>query len=1237
MPRAEGPLRIRKLEMQGFKSFADRAALHFGGGISGVVGPNGCGKSNIMDAVRWCIGEQSVKSLRGESMSDVIFAGSATRAGVSFAEVQLTFVAEDEPFPGVWQRFPELEVSRRLGKDGVSEYRVNDERVRLRDISELFMDTGVGNRLYSFIEQGRIGQIVQARPAERRTLIEEAAGISKYKARREESLDKLAQTREALEKVADLHDDLGREIKGAERGVQRALRSKNIAASLRQKELTVTLAHFGGLVADRKVLSERQRTANAEFEEVGRAVARHDEALDRRRLLHEVAEAEAGRVRDRLNEVEAQRRVEDSARVFQERELGKDALRLKQLDVDQESQRAERDSAALEAGTASVATTAAEQELSRVRLDADGAQRDLQAAHVVAALAREQLHSAKGAAATALEAALRARGQQAGLQARREELDARTGRHRVATAELGPSRFDEEVARVRVALAMAESLAAANRLRVELQSAAGKAEIDAARSILPALVQARAQAGDARRAAEVALSGVTRERERLRARHEALGDMERRHEDLPDGVKAALQVVGTAGVLGEHLRIPEQMERAVARALDGALDAVLVPNVEIASRVVEAAADSRLRVLRLDHAGSACVEGLAAQLAIDEAGRAALAVLLPDAVWVEDLGSAWSAWVPGRTVVTRDGVVIRSDGLVLLGAETGTALASVRRRRDMEEVAAALERVPLAAREGDVVAARALEAQAEAGLDAQQAAIEALTLSGAEALEAARADARREEQGVGEARHRVREVEAEALRHKRAAEAIVSEGEALAALEAALAEARLRLAEATAQTEHTHMEEENTVRAKQVELERAEPILAEASERAQTLRLGAASLQREALQHAQLAIAARGRAERATQRVETIARERTDLDARLVQLGLDQEATRESLQRLSEEEGKIAVDMENARSKARSEKEQVRVEELAARAARDRRDAAKDRQVAAEVAWQAVKLAVDTLLRTAEERHGLSLPSLLDRVDRDGALLVPGWEPTEAERELGAEAVATVRLDARALDLSDSEVAERHLAVEALRETLFKLGEIDPEAIPEYHVVLAQFQDIDRQRKDLDQAIEVIETAIGRINQTCRERFRETFDLVHEHFAVLYPTLVGGGSARLDLTDAEDLLTCGVEMLVQPPGKKVQVLSLLSGGEKAMAAIGLIFALFKVKPSPFCLLDEVDAPLDEGNGTRFNAMLRVMSAASQFIVITHNKKTMEAADVLYGITMPEPGASRVVTVRLGAA
>ncbi len=1230
-------MRIRKLELQGFKSFADRVSLHFGPGISGVVGPNGCGKSNIVDAVRWCIGEQSAKSLRGDAMSDVIFAGSSTRSGVGFAEVSLTFVAGDEPFPGIWQRFPELEVTRKLYKDGSSDYRVNDERVRLRDITDLFMDTGVGNRLYSFIEQGRIGQIVHARPQERRSLIEEAAGISRYKARREESLDKLTQTREALEKVADLHDDLGRQLKAAERQVQRALRGHNLAARLRQEELTLALARFGGLAADRKVLGERLRAAASELEESGRAVSRHEAELEARRAIHEAAEAEAGRVRDRLTELEAQRRVEDSARQYQEREHQKDTTRLGQLDRDQEEQRRERDVATTEATTAGEATQRAESELARTRAEADAAQAALQAAHQQASAAREKLDRAKKAAQAALEAAVRAKGALSGLHARRQELDARTERHRRALAEVGPSRGGEEVARVRGALTEAEAAVAGAKAKVDAEAAAGRQRVEAARAAIGALVQARQRAIEAQRSAELQVTEATRERERLKARVDALQEMERRHADLPDGVKAALAVPGTAGVLGEHLTITEGQERAVARALDGALDAVLVPDTATATRVAGVARDTRLRILPLDRASSAEPVGLAAGLARDDAGRAALSLLLPEAEVAPTLAAAWEAWAPGKTVVTTDGAVIRRDGLLVLGAESGAALASVRRRREIETVTTQIAAVPLAAREAALAAAKAGSVAAEAAVGAQQAEVEALSQREAQALEVLRADVRRAEQVAAETRHHLREVEAEALRQARAAEAVQREGELLSGLELALANDRTRLDAEVARAETAQVDAETALRAEQVVLERVEPELASASERAQALRLSAASLQREAIQQAQLSIQARGRAERAERRVEQIAKERTDLEARLVQLGLDMGQTRATLQRLGEELGVVSGELEAARAKAKEEKEKVRVEEVAAKAARERRDGAKDRHVEAEGRYFRVKHAVEELLKTTEERHGLSLPSLLDRVDRDGALLVQGWEPAEGEGALGADPVPTLRLDARALDLADSELTERQRALETIREQLFKLGETNPTAIPEYHAIHAQFVDIDRQRKDLEMAMEVIESAIARINQTCRERFRETYDLVHDHFAELYPKLVGGGSARLELTDADDLLTCGVEMLVQPPGKKVQVLSLLSGGEKAMAAIGLIFALFKVKPSPFCLLDEVDAPLDEGNGTRFNDMLKTMAQSSQFIIITHNKKTMEAADVLYGITMPEPGASRLVTVRLEGA
>ena len=1210
-------MKIRKLELQGFKSFADRATLHFGPGISGVVGPNGCGKSNIMDAVRWCIGEQSAKSLRGDSMSDVIFAGSASRHGVSFAEVSLTFVAGDEPFPGIWQRFPELEVTRRLYKDGGSDYLVNNERVRLRDVNDLFMDTGVGNRLYSFIEQGRIGQIVHARAQDRRTLIEEAAGISRYKARREESLDKLSNTREALEKVADLHDDLGRTMKSAERQVTKALRAASLDARLRQVELTVALARFGGLAGDRKALGDRVRVAAAELEEASRAVARHEEELDTRRRVLEAAEAEVGRLRDQLNQVEADRRVEESAAQYQRREIEGAARRLVQLARDLEDQRTERDAAGAEATRAGEAAAKAQAELSSVRAEAEVAAERLQAAPPRAGEARRALDEAKRKAQAALDAAVRTRGQAHGLQARRAELDARTERHRRAAAETAPSRASEELERVRVALAAVEG---------EAQGA--RATIEARRAAVGPLELARQKAIEATRAADLALTEATRERERWRARLESLLDMERRHVDLPDGVRAALAAPGAMGVVGEGLEIPAALENAVARALDGALDAVVVPDAATAVAVVAKAGQSRLRILPLElvHRGQSVATAPSASLGHTDAGRAAMAALLPDLAVVDTLTEALAAWIPGRTVAARDGAVVRRDALVVIGAESGAALASVRRRREIEEVRGKMESVAVAEREAAVVAGRAAQKETEAAVAAALAAVEE-----------ARAAARGIENQVGEARHRVREAEADALRAQRAAEALVREAELIAQAEAALSADRQRIETESLAAESRQHDAELAVRSEQVRLETVEPELQSAQGASSALRYRAESLQKDALGQAAAAEGARGRAERAARRVEQVAAETNDVERRRAALALEAEATAQKIQALGEAQGKVAGELEASRERAKVEKEKVRQEEAATRSARDRRDGAKDRHVEAEGALSRVRAEIEAVLGSAEEAHGISLPALLDRIDRDGALLVHGWEPREEEGALGAEPVPTARIDARALDLDDLALATRAKEAEALRHERFKIGETNPEAITEFYAAKTQFDDIDRQRADLESAMEVIESAIAKINQTCRERFRETFDLVNEHFAEIYPRLVGGGSAKLELTDDEDLLDCGVEMMVQPPGKKVQNLSLLSGGEKAMAAIGLIFSLFRVKPSPFCLLDEVDAPLDEGNGTRFNDMLKTMAANSQFIVITHNKKTMEAADVLYGITMPEPGASRLVSVKMEGA
>ncbi len=1205
-------MRIRKLELQGFKSFADRAAFHFGPGISGVVGPNGCGKSNVVDAVRWCIGEQSAKSLRGDQMVDVIFAGSATRQSVGFAEVSLTFVATDEPFPGVWQRFEEIEVTRRLYRSGGSEYLVNQEKVRLKDVADLFLDTGVGNRLYSFIEQGRIGQIVHARPAERRTLIEEAAGISRYKARRDESMEKLGSTRVSLERIADLSDEMGRQLRAAERTVQRALKARALGARVRQEELAVSLARFAGLAADRRVLGERFRLADAELGEATRSVSRHEEDLALRRAGLEGLEAEAGRARDRLADVEAQRRIEESAGLYLDREATTARSRLRQLAADQAEQRRERDVASVEADARGADAVAAERGLADTRRQLDGASDDLRRAHAHNTTARDALDVAKREATTALDAAVRARGALAGIAARRTELAARRERHRLSAAEVVPARADEEVARQQGAVAEAESAGMAARsvvVGVRTLASAREAEL--------------AQQEGGLRAAESALTEATRERVRVATRLDALVDMDQRDVDVPDGLRAALGVPGVIGMLARELSVPEPLESLLARALDGGLDTVLVPDHQTATRVAIAGEGTRVRVLVLGDdrrpiEGS--LSGIAAEVGATDTGKSALTVLLPRCRVAATVADAYAIWTAGVGVVTRDGALLRADGVLQLGGELGAGVATLKRRREIALVRQKLEEVPLGARQTDVAEARARVTAAEESVAEANAAVEA-----------ARAEERGKDALFAEARHRLREAEAERARALRAADALVKEAEAIHFMGMAVdaEEARVTMTILTADVSHAAAEME--VRSNQIALEAIEPALEAANELVQKLRLEAQGFQKDALALQLACVGAQSRAERALLRIAAIDVECTSLELRASEIAVEAEAARAKLQSLGEEQGVVHAALELLKERVRDERDRVRTTEAAARAARDRRDGAKDRQVEAESALAEVRAQIDRVRAEADSRQGLSLPGLLDRLDRDGQILAEGYFPDDGERELGAEVVPTLRL--RVADL-EMDTTARSTELGVLRDTLAKAGDINPTAIDEYRDVATRHADLDRQRQDLADAMDIIERAIAKINKTCRERFRETFDLVNEHFQTTYPRLVGGGFARLQLTDEEDLLTCGVEVVVQPPGKRVQNLTLLSGGEKAMAAIALIFSLFRVKPSPFCLLDEVDAPLDEANGARFNDMLRQMSAMSQFIVITHNKKTMECADVLYGVTMPEPGTSRLVSVRL---
>lgn len=1238
-------MHIRKLELQGFKSFADRAVFHFGPGIAGVVGPNGCGKSNIVDAVKWCIGEQSAKSLRGDSMADVIFGGSSTRHAVNLAEVSLTFVAGEEPFPGIWARYAEVDVARRLYRDGHSEYLINTERVRLRDVQDLFMDTGVGNQLYSFIEQGRIGQIVQARPEQRRTLIEEAAGISRYKIRRQETLEKLEGTRVSLDRIADLADEMARQLRAAERSVIKAGRWRALQARVRQEDVVVALAQCAALVGDRKALGERLRVARDDFDEATRAVERNEAELAQRRATLEAVEEELGRARDTLSEREGERRVEESALQYQARETETAQARLSRLERDQEELRNERDAASAEATQRGRAREEAERALVVVRAAIETGAAEMRERTIAVDAAREKLGRARTEAMGAFEVAVKARAVRAGMDGRRADLASRRERHhaRVAEAQQLDSHVEEELLRVHVQLGAAEAEVQEARLAFE-RGRGGLAGAEARREAALRGVREREQAVRAQEQVvfqkDQGLTAVVRAREQVRARVDSLDDLVKRNAAAPDGVKVALAVPGAMGMLAGQLDVPEALEGLLARGLDGGLDTVLVPDARTAVVVARTLGRQRARVVVVPPADTEATLPALPEWAASVSGTAAgvrtLRALLGGCPLVPTLAEALGAWAPGRRLVTEDGALVREDGGVVLGTDAGAAGAALRQRRELlaaredlqtrdhaveaaqEEVGQARARIPELRAEVEA-AGQAVHA-AEAAIKAEQAAVEGL-----------RGDVRSREMALSEVRHRLNARQAEKQQAARTAAALAAEEQGLRQAEDSIAADDGRAAQAIAAAEVRQGAAEDTLRAAQRVIEAEEPALAAVSERVQRQRGEAAGLQREAQAQREGEVAAAARAERAATRSVQVEAERGDLEVRLVQLAEENARSRTRLQALGEEVGQLRELLDARREESRAGKERVRLAEAATRAARERRDAARDRVADADRQLAEVRATLERLRTEAEERLSLSLPGLLDRLDRDGQILMEGYEPVPAPGLPPAEAVPVLRITPADLD---GDIRARAQALAGLREQLGRIGEVNLGAEDEYREVAARHADLDRQRQDLVDAMAIIEQAIARINKTCRERFRETFDLVNGNFHRVYPRLVGGGSARLELTDEEDLLTCGVEIVVQPPGKKIQNLTLLSGGEKAMAALGLIFSLFLVKPSPFCILDEVDAPLDEANGARFNDMLKEMSALAQFIVVTHNKKTMEAADVLYGVTMPEPGASRLVTVKI---
>ena len=1161
-------MRLRKIRLAGFKSFVDPTTLEFPGNIVGVVGPNGCGKSNVIDAIRWVMGEVSARSLRGDTMADVVFNGSRSRKPVSRASVELVFDNLEGRVGGRFAAYNEIAVRRQIVRDGQSSYWLNGTRCRRRDVMDVFHGTGLGPRSYAIIEQGMISRIIEAKPDDLRDFLEEAAGISRYKERRRETEQRMRHTVENLDRLHDLREELARRLAHLKRQATLAAKFRELEAERGELEAEHLALQWRALdeQADRdarRVAGQQnrldsalagQRRIEAELE---KARSAHAEAMDTyNRRYRSVIEAGAEVARTEESIQAVRRRREEIAGALREEtervEAAWQQIESQRRQRQELAERLARDEPAL--ADLRERASDARRELSRVEDAVLEVQTEIE---VLSEREREpaRIVHAEQARIQHVESAI-------------GELGARAGALESECGELDPGALEREVEPVRLRLAQTER---------ELETA--QAEQARARDAVQVLREALRTAEKALQDTREALG---RHRGRLASldalQQEALGT-------AAEGLAGWLEARGLADAprLAQAMRVAPGWERAVESVLGARLQAVRAGTVDaLAADAAATLEHGSLTVIdsRAPEPGSGTrLEGpetLGSKIDTDWP----MADLVDGVHCAADLEEAFrirARLAPGQSVITAQGVWLGRTWLHVHGGG-GRELGVLERERALDTLGREIE--------------RAVEEEEERAREAVE-----LTGNLADAEEADAAAQR----GLTEGHRRAAALRTVLATRTAAAERARERSRALAA-ELADANARIDadrevLASARERLElaSTELSDLAAQRARCEERRRAgREQLAPARERWQELRDGVHALE--------LGIeAARSRLGASEEASVRDRRRFEELEERLRSLGVALEETETPLAEATQTlDTKLArrASLESAMREARTEVE--RVEGVVRATDEDRQRLAAEVQAERETLERLRVESQETLVlrRTVEgrlEAGGRALDALLAHVGPDA----------EADAWAG-RIVAT----------------ERRIA---------RLGPINLAAIEEHDQHAERKRYLDAQHADLEEALATLETAIQKIDRETRTRFRETFERVNNGLGTMFPRLFGGGSASLQLT-GEDVLGAGVTVMARPPGKRNTSISALSGGEKALTAIALVFAIFELNPAPFCLLDEVDAPLDDANIGRFRDLVEEIAKRVQLVLVTHNKITMEIAGQLVGITMNEPGVSRLVAV-----
>ncbi len=1161
-------MRLSKIKLAGFKSFVDPTVLHLPSNLVGVVGPNGCGKSNIIDAVRWVMGESSARSLRGETMTDVIFNGAANRKPVGQASIELVFDNQQGRLGGPWASYAEIAVKRLVGRDGQSSYFLNGARCRRRDIADVFLGTGLGPRSYAIIEQGMISRVIEAKPEDLRIFLEEAAGISKYKERRRETETRIRHTRENLERLNDVRDELGRQLQHLQRQARAASQYREYRAEERRLKAELLTLRWRDLHTD---LQARERTLRQE-----------ETALEA--ILAEQRQLEVRLEAERSRRVELNDAYNDTqGRYYQ---TGAEISRLEQYLQHQ-------------------------RELRRRRED-DGRQTALALERIEAQLAQDRIQQTEWTQALAIAEPEWTRALAAEADAGVALASAETALHegQIVWDEFGRRNGETqrriEVERTRIEhleRQLAQGERRLERLRQE-QDQLTDADPDGEHASLQSLehdiaemlrhdqellAQVEAESVAIREALRQAEHYARLLRERMQTARGRLTSLQtlqeaamgRHANEANDWLRS--RGLAQAPRLAEQLEVEPGWEVAVEAVLADWLDAVHVPDLDEPARALAELTNGRLTLFEPPTAPEtgARVSPLAAKV------RAPwpLADLLSGVDIAADLTEMLARRADlrdGATVVTPDGV---RCGRHWLRLARGTDEGVLQREREIRQLEAA-------------------SSEDEATLAQQSMQVEQLRVRLHDELERQR----RELQQTVNQHHR------DHARVQGQLNALQSRWEHTRERCAALLEERAELEEQRErdweriQLARSQLEDALLV-LEGLQAEQAE--LMASRERTSTelrqCRVRADATRQEVARQMTVIETLRTRLLAAEQALDRLEAQRQQLRAR--QTSLDQECATDTDTVLAAAESDLARCLEARLT--------VEIELRDARQALETQDAELE---AGEQDRGRCERRAETQRRVIEEQR-LALSEA--RVRQQNL--------REQLHDLATEPEAV--LSSLPVEAAEPEWLAR---LEQVERRIQRLGAINLAAIEECAQMSERKRYLDAQNDDLLEALTTLENAIRKIDRETRTRFRETYDRVNTGLGELFPRLFGGGQAHLDLT-GEDVLDAGVTIMAKPPGKRIGSIGLLSGGEKALTAVALVFAIFQLNPAPFCLLDEVDAPLDEANVGRFGTLVQEMSARVQFIFVTHNKATMEIAQHLAGVTMQEPGVSRLVAVDVEAA